>query len=128
MDNSPLAEWLVTVKPDIATQKRIVELLNERIGQCVIPGCSNVTLQDPDIYYTCFFCGKACCLAEHMAYIDLLERYCYGFLEQMDYPGATEVCSTCLAIVDAEYKLWLESPWMLHRDWRHKKFKKGDTF
>lgn len=126
-DNSPLADWLATIKPDKATERRIVELLDQHIGQCEVAGCSNVTLRDPDIndsiYHTCFFCDKECCLALHMAYISLLEKYCYDFLEHVDYPDSTEVCNTCLAIVDEDYRLWLETPHMLHRDRFYRKFR-----
>jgi hypothetical protein len=125
-DNSPLADWLATIKPDIATQRRITEFLTERIAPCEIAGCDNVTLRDPNIDYTCFICFKACCLASHMAYISLLEKYCNDFIEAADYPEAEYVCNTCLAIVDADYRSWLETPHML-RDWFHWKFLKERT-
>jgi hypothetical protein len=121
-DKSPLADWQSTIKPDIVVQQLIVNFLNARIGQCVIPDCQNVIVRDIAFAHTCVFCSKACCLAKHMAFVDLEARYPEAFLEDTDYPSEEYACNACLAIIDAEYKQWLEKPQKFPSDLLYRKF------
>lgn len=120
MSKSPLDDWLNSYQPDITVQRLILHKLNQQIDKCAVPDCKNVGLQE----YSCVFCDKVFCFASHMTYVDLEARYGEAFLEDaMDYPSSEYACHVCVAIIDAEYKLWLEKPQELPRDVSYKKFR-----
>lgn len=102
---------------DATLSHELAGFLSKHLIPCSTSGCRHMATDLEG--YNCWYCHKRFCLASCMQRVNLIDLYSKAFQQALFYPPQDYMCETCIAYVDAEYRLYQDDSMLfIHNKWQ----------